>query len=410
MCVPARGRTMYALILAMAPAPDAGSFVVTTAGEVATGRVLRVSAALEVTLASRTGETTLKDLVSLRRAGRVVPAFPTRPQIITTNGDRLAGELVGIDRDSLRFSPGILPPLGRTPWSIPLSSTGVLWLTDLPAELPVEPPAYPWLQDNRNRDVLRFRNGDTARGILLGPAPDADKPTFRLRPEAGEVRSIPAGELAAVAFNPLLAKSRPPKGPYARVVLSDGSRLSLVGVGLVADVLTGETHFGRKVELPLEAVVALDVLQGKAVYLSDLKPAKVEQAGFLGPEWPWRADRTVRGVPLRLTTEAGDTTFDKGLGTHPRSRLTYDLGGKYRRFEALVGLDPETGDRGRAVVRVLVDGKEQAVEGLPKLGAGRAVPVRIDVSGAKHLTLEVDFGPAGGVRADVNWGDARLVE
>ena len=71
---------------------------------------------------------------------------------------------------------------------------------------------------------------------------------------------------------------------------------------------------------------------------------------------------------------------------------------------------PEGGDRGRAKVRVLADGKDLEVPGLAALAAGKPVPVRADVAGAKELTLEVDFGPAGGVRAVVNWADARLVE
>jgi hypothetical protein len=34
----------------------------------------------------------------------------------------------------------------------------------------------------------------------------------------------------------------------------------------------------------------------------------------------------------------------------------------------------------------------------------------VDVTGAKELVLEVDFGPTGSVEAAVNWGDARLIE
>ncbi|MFO0824925.1 MAG: NPCBM/NEW2 domain-containing protein [Gemmataceae bacterium] len=257
--------------------------------------------------------------------------------------------------------------------------------------------------------MIRLRNGDAARGVV-GLVADATRPTFRFRPDEGEARDVAATELAALAFNPLLTRPRKPKGPFAHVVLTDGSRLSLVNVAIAADMVKGETTFGQKIEFPLESLVALDVLQGKAAYLSDLKPAKVEQAGFLGTAWPWAANRTVRGRSLRLTTEDGDSTFDKGIGTHPRTVLTYDLGGKYQRFEALVGLDPVSGVRGRAVVRVLVDGKEQTVSGLATLNSGKAIAVRLDVAKAKQLTLEVDFGPTGDVRADVNWGNARLVE
>jgi hypothetical protein len=104
-------------------------------------------------------------------------------------------------------------------------------------------------------------------------------------------------------------------------------------------------------------------------------------------------------------------TFDKGLGTHPRTTLTYALDGKFKRFEAVVGLDPATGRRGVVDVRVRVDDKEVTPAGLIGLtAAARGRPVRVDLTGAKRLTLVVDFGPAGDVQADVNWADARVVE
>ena len=76
-----------------------------------------------------------------------------------------------------------------------------------------------------------------------------------------------------------------------------------------------------------------------------------------------------------------------------------------------MGLNPDAGGRGAARVRLLVDGKPHEVtrdKGRP-LAAGQPVAVRLDVSGAKELVLEVDFGPAGSVQADVVWADARVV-
>ena len=57
-----------------------------------------------------------------------------------------------------------------------------------------------------------------------------------------------------------------------------------------------------------------------------------------------------------------------------------------------------------------LDGKQHDLPALRSLAAGVAVPLRIDVTGAKELAMAIDFGPAGDVQADVNWGDARLVE
>ena len=126
--------------------------------------------------------------------------------------------------------------------------------------------------------------------------------------------------------------------------------------------------------------------------------------------WPYASDRTVSGAPLRLADHGGESTFDKGLGTHPRTTLTYDLGGKYRRFDASVGIDPAVGGRGQASVRILVDGKEQSFPALKALAAGNPIPVRVNVTDAKELVLEVDFGTAGSVQADVNWAEARLIQ
>jgi len=400
---------MFALLLALAPLPNDAPFVIVSASdEPITGKLLRLSIDFTATVASRNGDASVKDAISIRRINQSIPPFPTGPQLITASGDRITGKVVGGERESFRFAPAAIATKAD-PWLVPLSTTTAVWLVDTPADTPPDLVRYTWTDGNKNRDVVRFRNGDTSRGVI-SLVPDAEQPAFRFRPETGDARDLPATDVAAIVFNPLLAKARKPKGPFSRVVLTDGSRLALVNVAIAGNALKGETTFGQKVELSLDSLVALDVLQGKAVYLSDIKPSKAEQAGFLGVAWPWAADRTVRGLPLRLAGEGGDSTFDKGLGTHPRTVLTYDLGGKYRRFEALVGLDPESGDRGRAVVRIRIDGKEQTVPGLAALASGKSVAVRLDVSKAKELTLEVDYGPTGGVRADVNWANARLVE
>jgi NPCBM/NEW2 domain len=253
--------------------------------------------------------------------------------------------------------------------------------------------------------VLLYRNGDAARGSVAAFGPEGV--TFAA--DGGAPRAVPFKDLAAVGFNPRFARPRKPKGPYARLTLADGTRFDATAVALKDGEVVAKPLLGPEVAVPVAKFVALDVLQGGAVYLSDLKPTKSEVSGFVGAGWPWAADRTVRGNPLRVLAPAGESTFDRGLGTHPRTTLTYALNGDYVRFEALVGLDAGTGKRGRASVRVLLDGKPADLPDLKALTAGPAVPVKLDVRGAKELTLEVDFGPTGDVQADVNWAGARLI-
>jgi hypothetical protein len=89
--------------------------------------------------------------------------------------------------------------------------------------------------------------------------------------------------------------------------------------------------------------------------------------------------------------------------------LTYDLAGQYQRLEAFVGIDPVSGPRGRAKVHIQLDGKTAELPELAELTAGPAVFVQLDVRAVKELTIRVEFGPAGDVHADVNWGAARLI-
>jgi hypothetical protein len=143
------------------------------------------------------------------------------------------------------------------------------------------------------------------------------------------------------------------------------------------------------------------------VYLSDFKPRRYEHVPYFGVSWPWVADGSVAGHDLRL----GGSTFDKGLGLHSASRLTYDLAGGYRRFEALVGLDERTGRSGSATIGVLVDGKPQDLGWNGALqGGGSPRPLRVAVTGARSLTLVVEFGRRGDVADHVDWADARLIK
>jgi len=397
--------SLLILVIALAaPSDTAPKFTAySTSEERPEGKLVQLStdgAVIEVEKENRT----VRDLISLRRKGTPLPPLPRGPALLTASGDRIPGELIGGDDESIRFQP----TLGTEAWTVPLTAAAVLWLTRPPADTPADPARYSWLPPGRNRDIIRFRNGDTAAGAIEGFTPEKEE--LRFKPEAGELRLVRFTELSAIAFNPTLARARQPKGPYYRLVLRNGSRIS--AGALTADKTTFKARilFGQAVELPVADLVSVDVIQGKATYLADLKPLKAESTGFLGAAWKWTANQSVRGEPLRLVIAEGESTYDRGIGTHPRTTLTYGLGGKYRRFEALVGLDAATGTRGRASIRILVDGKEQPLPKLLKLATGPAIPVDVNVMDAKQLILIVDFGPAADVQADVDWADARVVE
>jgi hypothetical protein len=392
---------LLAFTLAAAPAEPPAFTATGTGDETPTGTLTAISLALGAQLGQPNGPKTVKGLVSLRRADRLVPRLPVGAQLITAGGDRIPGSVNGGDAKVVKFRP----TLAAEDWPIALGTVAAIWLVAPPADTPPDPSGYAWLTGTPSRDVLLFRNGDKVRGALTGFTGGGVKFT----PDGGAAREVSLNDLAAIGFNPRFARARKPKGPYAHLVLGDGTRMNVVEVAVKEKSLVAKAICGPGIEIPLSKLITLDVFQGSAVYLSDLKPKKASISGFLGAGWPWKADRTVRGRPLRLLTGEGESTSDKGLGTHPKTVLTYDLSGKFNRFESLVGLDAATGKRGRADVRILLDGKEVTLPELKTLAAGPAVAVRVDVRGVKELTLVVDFGPTGDVEADVDWGEARLI-
>ncbi len=82
---------------------------------------------------------------------------------------------------------------------------------------------------------------------------------------------------------------------------------------------------------------------GRATYLSDLKPVQVEQ-----PYGTLRLDKSHRGGPITIASQ----TFRRGLGTHAPSQIAFNLDGKYEWLEAWIGIDVTAGQAGSVQFRV----------------------------------------------------------
>lgn len=338
-------------------------------------------------------------IVSLRRADVALPAFPAGEQIILANGDHLPGEVSKLAGETLRFK-ALLPEIREV--DLPLSAVAVIWRT---APDGTDNPGLLRRQlatGRRRRDTILLRNGDILEGTLTA----LNGKELRLEVDKKEV-PVDFDKVAALAFNTDLIRTLIPKQPYGHLVQENGCRLSLASATTQPHHLKGKTLFGATIEVPLDQVVALDLRQGPAIYLSDLKPRGYEFVSYLGSvRWPYVRDGNVAGMDLSL----GGSTYDKGLGLHSASRITYELAGRYRRFEALIGMDDRTGSDASARVQVLVDGKPRD-GGKEQEVARRSGPrsIRIDVTDARELTLVVDFG-WGDVQGHVDWADARLIK
>ena len=381
-------------------------------GTQVSGSLVALKADRTVTLAhDRAVDVPGSALVRLRQRGVPLPAWPSGPHLLLTNGDRLPGRFVRLDN---RFAI-VRPAWTNDPTEelrVPLSVLSVVWL-DLAAHS-LDPHSLEWGEGKRPRDVFFFRNGDRHQGTLV----DYDPKAHSLRAKDQETGRLVAYELTrlgALALSTELSRKPRVTDPYWQLVLAGGGRLSVTELRSDGKEFVGKTLFGSTVKLPLNAVVELAVRGGPAVYLSELKPSAYEYTPYqpaAGLSWPLATNRSVSGRPLMLQTARGREVFDRGLGTHSQCRVSYRLDGQYRRFAALVGLHDEAqaGQRGCVQIDVLCDGQSRLAEPLRELThADGPRAVDIDVTKVNQLTLIVNFGRGADVQDHVDWVDARLI-
>lgn len=393
---------MMLLALSLLAAADAPPFVARAAsGKEFTGPVLRLDA-WELRHGKGDGRRLAAgDWLSLRRADVPLPDFPTDEHLVLANGDRVPATGLRLDDEKLYFRHDALA--GGKETSLPLSAVALVWRLPPQGVVSAEKLRHRLLRAKRSKDVVLLRNGDTVEGTLQ---------TIKSGQVALEInkKTVPVlwEQVSAIALSTELLDRLKAKGTRARLTLTGpGGRLTLASAACDGETLTGKTAFDASLKVPIEQVAGLDVLGDNVVSLSDLTPAKYQYVPYLDEKWPLSTDSAVTGGDLRV----GGATYDRGIGMHANSRATYALGGAYRTFEALVGLDDRDGRQGRVKVRVLVDGKSAGLGAKQVLThGGGPLAVRVDVSGAKELTLEVRPAERGPVQAVVNWANARLLK
>jgi hypothetical protein len=273
------------------------------------------------------------NVLALRRLDVPLPPMPADDHLLLANGDRLPYRGLRLVDEKFYLRHAHLG--GGKEVSLPLASVTLLWRIAPDRTLDAEKLRRRLTKETRTRDVICLRNGDLVTGVLTS----LEGNTAVVEVEKRRV-TVKLEQVAYIAFNTELADAMRPKGTYARLILTDrragrGGRISLTSASANEETLTGTTTFGARVQVPLRDIAALDLYQGRFVCLSDLKANPYVFTPFLDAAWPVALDGNVAEHDLLLD----GSTYDKGVSLHSHSRLTYRLGGAYRRFETLVGLD-----------------------------------------------------------------------
>jgi hypothetical protein len=221
-----------------------------------------------------------------------------------------------------------------------------------------------------------------------------------------------------VRFSPVLPSGWTLAGPpVTATVLTQGTTLTgrwratanttapvgRVELPVVVEFTDPSLAPGRQ-RVHVESVVHAFVPPSGTVYLSDL-PFESENNGWGSVE----RDRSNNDIPAgdgNPITIAG-VTYAKGLGTHAASELTVYLGAHCTTFTASVGLDDETTSPGSVVFQVLDDGTLLRDTGVVR-GDTAAVPLSVDVSGVRVLTLRVTDGGDGKNFDHADWAEAKI--
>jgi hypothetical protein len=375
----------------------------TAAGKEISGPLARLDSEWALELGERVRKKVAAgELVELRQKDAVLPPLPIDEHLILASGDRLPFTSMRLDDEKVFLRN---PDLGGDEVGIPLSSVLVVWRQGPDRTAAPEKLRRALLAAKRAKDTVLLRNGDRIEGTLNGIGQEVEIEVNKKR------QKVKWTQVAAIAMSTELA-DRPKAPPLAgRLTLTatqraSSARLTVTAPSVVKGELRARTTFGAIVRVPLERVAAIEMVGGRVVPLSSLKPSKYEYRPYLDEKFNYALDASVMGRDLRV----GGSGYEHGVSMHAHSLLTYELDGKQERFEALVGLDDVDGRKGSVKVRVLLDGKEvdlgQKGDLSRKVGPWR---VSVPLASAKTLTLEVLLGDNGPVQAVVNWVDARLI-
>jgi hypothetical protein len=142
------------------------------------------------------------------------------------------------------------------------------------------------------------------------------------------------------------------------------------------------TTTGLKVELPRAALARLDYIGGKLVYLSDWAAADMRVT--TDTDGLVRRDCNLDDGPIQLNK----VQYEKGLSVHAFAQLDYPLGGEFREFKAVIGVDDLiTGIHRPTIIKIEADGKELMKETFTR--KDKPKDVKLNVLNVKTLTISV---------------------
>ncbi len=365
------------MVLASAAPP---AEITTLNGEQQVGNLERITAEGAV-LKTPTGSATIPagELLKIRLPGIEAPVAATTPmfEVVLTDNSllRVSGFISTATEAILKH-----PQFGEV--KLPLKSVHSVRFAQADAKIEAgwkELLAKPATKDQvavRKNDVIDHLDG------VIGPLDDTTL-KFQLDGDEIPVKRERVFGLIYAKREVVTAKSA------SAVELNAGDRLLARSVSFEADAWNLKLVSGLELAVPVAGIQSVDYTLGKIEYLSNLKPRDVKYVPFFDFVWEYRRDRGFEGHPLTFGTQSEKKTYAKGLAIHSVTNLKYRIGGDYRRFQAVMGIDDHI-PVGNVDVTIKGDGRT-LFKGTAKAGQAPQV-LDLDVNGVVELEINVGYG------------------
>ena len=318
------------------------------------------------------------DLASLERTSPP-PTIDGKITLVLANGSRLVGTPGALGETSLQWREQKLGSI-----TVPLRQVRSIDRGALPP--PTSSPT----------DRVQFTNGDAVTGVITDVADDS----ISIKTDTA-TSTLPLSTIQRVTFADVSAGARPataPSGVVVRLSLDDGSQLDATDLGSNGGTITFTPVGSKKAtSIAVESVSALQHVNGPVAWLAARPPATQISSSYI-PFAP--------GVPAKF---GGSSSYD--IEVRPLSVLTYDIETGWTRLHAKYRLKKsadEVTSWADVTVRVRV-GDHVAYEKLHVRGDSPDGDIDVPITGAKRVSLEVDFGATGGADAVVDWIEPALL-
>jgi len=360
---------------------------------------------LRVTLMDgRTRTIPLSDIITINFHGRSPRMLLTGTQEVRfTSGDRVRGRFVANVGDALLLETNSLgrfrAPLATLKGFVTMPRTGRAgrWADEMVEESS---------RDGAGRflDEVIDRRGSPYQGVIRrfstrGIEIDHDS---MLKVVSLPTIYLAGGRFADAARHPMPVAS---SDVLMRIRTRDGSRIDgrIESITLDRWVLGALWDSNARLPVREEEIVAIQVLNSRRLYLSQLVPVRVREKTVLAPSQPYRMDRNCQGGPLTIA----ERSYPWGIGVHADSELTFRLARAFRTFQTIPGIDGDS--RGSVVFSVIGDGKELYRSGVVRGDDKTPQEISVSVEGVEELTLKVENAGDLDLGDVANWAAAQLL-